>query len=257
MADGSGVVRTHTSKTTTTITTKAADNGMSGLEFVSSMTDSLAWPLSAVLIASLFRVQIRKLIDRIKDLEFGGAKATLVPDLLDEAEATAETLPELAPRPVAEQQTEEATPSSAPPDSATMDETQRELWLRHSGALELAVAALAGQPYDQDKQFNDLLRISPNAAVLDAWHNIERQIRGLAAQYGVDPRRSVGVTHALDELARQEVVPLETSALVKELRYIRNKAAHSEDVRVEDAARFYSLVKRVQNVLDEVARKKF
>lgn len=53
-----------------------ADDAMGWFEFISSMTGSLAWPIAAVVIALIFRSQIISLMQRLRELGFGDAKAT-------------------------------------------------------------------------------------------------------------------------------------------------------------------------------------
>jgi hypothetical protein len=45
-----------------------ADDGMSGLEFTASAIGSLAWPVAAVIIASIFHKQIAGLLAKIRKL---------------------------------------------------------------------------------------------------------------------------------------------------------------------------------------------
>jgi hypothetical protein len=54
----------------------SAEHAMGVLEFVSSMTGELAWPLAVVVVALLFRNQIRVLFSRLNEIGFGDARAT-------------------------------------------------------------------------------------------------------------------------------------------------------------------------------------
>src|SRR4051794_33073976 len=46
------------------------------LQFISTMTGHLAWPLAAVLLGFMFREQVRKLLDKMKSLKAPGIEAS-------------------------------------------------------------------------------------------------------------------------------------------------------------------------------------
>lgn len=186
---------------------------MSWLEFIASMTASLAWPLAAVVIAAIFRSQIGSLLRRLNELGWGDAKAKFAKEL-DKAEETAGTLPSPAPKPEAEQ----------------------------SAALPSPISA-------EQERFDKLLAISPSAAVVDAWQAVEAAIRVLATKHGIASSSFPNPPAWIRELNKAGHLPMSVVTLVNELRKTRNVAAHSDEVSVSDAIRFRELAERALAVL--------
>lgn len=92
-------------------------------------------------------------------------------------------------------------------------------------------------------RFHELLAISPNAAILDTWAEIENEIRKLGKHHGLieslaRPNR-IG-----DELVKTGVLPLGVHNMLTEMRSMRNQAAHGAPTTPEDALRFYQLSQR-------------
>jgi hypothetical protein len=217
----------------------STSSDMSVLEFIAAMTGSIAWPLAAFGIAFIFRNQIRALLQRIKEVGFGGATASFVPELLDEAEKTAEALPP-----------PESNSTDITDDASDTTPAQPESLTDHDA--DSAVAYIAHAPTRQDDQFKALLSISPSAAVLDTWNEIDRQLGNIAHRQGIVPLKSYGIEVA-SQLHRAGIVPSSVIPLLLELRQIRNEAAHGKLVTTADAWRFYSLARRVLNVLEPIS----
>ena len=70
----------------------AANDAMGWLDWSSSLVHSLAWPVAAVLIAMVFRTQLRGLLGKIRRLSWGD-KTVHFSDKLDELEDTAHQEP--------------------------------------------------------------------------------------------------------------------------------------------------------------------
>lgn len=186
---------------------------MSWLEFIASMTGSLAWPLAAVAIAAIFRSQISSLLRRLNELGWGDAKATFAKEL-DKAEETAGTLPPPPPKPDAQQHANLPSPIST-----------------------------------EQERFDKLLAISPSAAVVDAWQAVEEAIRVLATKHGISSSSFPNPTAWIRELQKGGHLPASVVTLINELRKTRNVAAHSDEVSVSDAIRFRELAERALAVL--------
>ena len=180
------------------------------LDFFASLVDSLAWPISAAIIALIFRNQIRLLFSRLEEFGYGEWKLKLRKDL-DEAEQAAEALPP-PPEPVADG------------DLVTIDYA----------------------PFDQ---FSQLVAISPNAAILDAWLEIERRLAPFAERFGVASQRPMNILRIIDALGQNAMIPETVVKLLHEMRQIRNLAVHSQKVSADDAYRFRKLSDRVMPFL--------
>lgn len=122
---------------------------------------------------------------------------------------------------------------------------------------ETVAAELADHTIDADTpvpaapsgRFHELLAISPNAAILDTWAEIENEIRKLGKHHGLieSPSRTnqIGV-----ELVKTGVLPVGVHYMLTEMRSMRNKAAHGALTTPEDALRFYQLSQRTLTFIE-------
>lgn len=188
------------------------DGAMDCLTFISSLIESVSWPIAAFAIAFLFRAQIRKLIDRIKKLSMGDHSVDFS-EKLDEAEAEAVTV----------------IPAAAAPESE---------------GLQLP-----------DPRTQQLIALSPAAAVLDSWRVIERKTLKMAEPFysGTSPNRDgkrvVMFRGAVKSLFENGMISSSTYTLLLDLQQLRNAAAHNEDVSAADAIRFTVLAAEVLRFL--------
>jgi hypothetical protein len=185
---------------------------MDGYQFAAAMTGSLAWPVAAVLIAAIFHTQISGLLKRIKELAWGDKKVSFA-DSLDKIEAKA-------------------------PDI---------IRLPHHGGVALIDA---DEPI-ADVRFRSLLEISPNAAILDSWSGIERSIRKLAMESGIsaDLTKMTAEQMAIG-LRSKGHLTIEAMKMIAEMRKLRNRAAHEEQITITDALRFAELASKVERFLE-------
>lgn len=116
--------------------------------------------------------------------------------------------------------------------------------------VETEAAALADQADEQDtatpaapRRFHELLAISPNAAILDSWSEVESEIRKLGKHHGLidSPARPGRIG---DQLVQSGVLPTGVQKMLAEMRSMRNQAAHGAQTTPEDALRFYQLSQR-------------
>lgn len=208
-----------------------ADRGMGLLEFISSMTGSLAWPLALIMVAIVFRKHIGGLFKRIEEIGFGGATAKLSKEL-DKAEAIATTLPELAAPEQESPSTENSALPAAPSPPTLVDN-------------------LEYNPLDDPNyRFRSLLLLSPSAAVLEAWYPVENAIRQLAARHRVTgkPFRR-NLPSMVNQLALDGEIPPSVITMITELLRIRNLASHARDVSADDALRFKRLADDVLHTI--------
>lgn len=188
-----------------------AASPMDLLDFISSLVHSIAWPLAAVAIAFIFRVQIESLLKRIRGLSWGEAK-------LDFSEA----LDKL------EDDTNSITRAAAAP-----------------GGLP---GFFPQQPAQLDQRFNALLALSPSAAILETWKGVEEALQGLAVRHQVsyDPKRPLDLALQLKD---QSHLTVATMALIREMRKLRDGAAHHSNLSAADALRFQEMARQVEAVI--------
>tara|TARA_R110000751_G_scaffold71441_9_gene144877 strand:+ start:3179 stop:3790 length:612 start_codon:yes stop_codon:yes gene_type:complete len=104
-------------------------------------------------------------------------------------------------------------------------------------------------PLPNDR-FQQLLEISPSAAILDSWRNVEQMLLKITPNRLNDNR-----THRLPSLIAKHLLEDGTISgsvyeMISDLQRIRNVAAHQSEVSPTDAYRFNELVEKVTRALD-------
>lgn len=102
-------------------------------------------------------------------------------------------------------------------------------------------------------RFHDLLAISPNAAILDTWSEVESAVRKLGKHHGLT-ESSARPSRVGDELVKTGVLPVGVHKMLTEMRAMRNAAAHGAATTPEDALRFYQLSQRTLAVIENLPR---
>jgi hypothetical protein len=177
------------------------------------MTGSLAWPVSAAIIALIFRGQIKAVFSRLDELGYGDWKIKLNKDL-EQAEVVASELP--------------------PPPQPPVQQPQQ----------------IEGPKDNNADRFEKLVSVAPNAAILDAWFNIEMQMREIATSLGTGALQHLTPSELIKVMGTDSLFPSSLVRLLREMLYIRNLASHSSRVTVEDAYRFRELADRVKPFLE-------
>lgn len=103
-----------------------------------------------------------------------------------------------------------------------------------------------------EQRFDRLVKISPAAAITDAWKSIETELRRISDWLGYDQKRPVRTLSVLARLVQRNLLSAEIAETVNELRNIRNSAAHSDDISPDLALRFYDMSVQVLNELKSV-----
>ncbi|TNM59852.1 hypothetical protein [Aliirhizobium smilacinae] len=103
-----------------------------------------------------------------------------------------------------------------------------------------------------DPRLQQLIALSPNAAILDAWRPVELKIQELAKLItSTNPkeiqRQSTGQN--IKRIYEMGFIPTGTFQTLRSLLELRNAAAHGRDVEPVDAVRFYNLTQDVMMVM--------
>jgi hypothetical protein len=108
-----------------------------------------------------------------------------------------------------------------------------ELHDKAATALPAATAPATPAPGLEDRLV-DLLAVSPNAAVLAAWREVERAALLLVDARGsaVDTDTATPYKTIQEQLARSDLVQPEKVQIFDDLRRLRNKVAHAPGLRV-------------------------
>ncbi len=176
---------------------------MDMLTFIAELSKAFAWPVFVLILVLLLRNPIRNLIPLITRLKYKDFELEFGRRV---EEVNAEVAGEL--------------PEEEPPD-ATLGEASQKIF--------------------------KLAEISPRAAVLEAWRVLENEAiltvrEEVRRQQGHEP--AIILPHiALRHLERSERIDRQTSALIRELRLLRNEAAHAPEFALgSDSAIEYASV---------------
>lgn len=125
-----------------------------------------------------------------------------------------------------------------------------------AGAGAGAAAPAANAPLLPDQRTQQLIALSPAAAVLDSWRAVERKTLSLAQSFFSteatyrDGRPIIAFRQAVKALFKRGMISGNTYALLFDLQQLRNQAAHNEDVSAADAVRFTTLAAEALRFLD-------
>jgi hypothetical protein len=197
------------------------------LTFISNIAHALAWPLSVVAIALLFRRSLLKLLPGLRGLEYGSLKITFGEQLLKTVE-------------------------QADRISLTTSQSRR-------GKLGHSLGSGGGDPLGggdpgvsyrrEDLDLAEMAVQSPRTAVLEAWIEVEDAIRQALESTGI--RTPAGTVGQVKLLQDKGIITPDLVPIIDNLRGLRNEAAHYPDFVVEptQALEYARLARRIANVL--------
>jgi hypothetical protein len=170
------------------------------LQFIAAIVSALAWPASVCIIAVKFGDPLTRLLGRVKSLEGPGFKVDTVGAEIREIEAKVETAEQL----------------KVLKRGPTED---------HSLPLLL----------DYRSRIREIAQVSPNAAVVFAWMEVERELRAfLARSHQGDLALTQGrVTVLLNTMHERGILDPFTFGILTQMRAVRNKCAHPQELNEE------------------------
>jgi hypothetical protein len=240
---------------------------MDQFEFWSSIVASLAWPICAVIIASIFRKKLSDLLATILKIElpggisaeFGKGVSQVKEVAIEEVGANAVQVPEIPVSANVERVVNDAsgkaaeipTKQEAAPDPAVrLSGEARKIFRLHGDANPFT------RSIDFDRAFVDIdeTNAHPTGAVMAAWKELESTIFSLASasQHSgkieeFNPYNVSGIVSALKEGG---VLNEKEESAIQELRRLRNLAAHStESINPADARMFVSKARSLRLAL--------
>jgi hypothetical protein len=183
------------------------------------IVEALAWPVTAIVIVLLLRLQIEKLLGRLSQLKFKDVEATFGQQLR-EAEA----------------------------DLRQAEDSQ----------VIVGSSRLKGAEYYSDA-LNNLTRISqmsPSAGIAEAWRYVELAARKAADTLGITMIGSVGESQAIHTLVDKGILSSNVISLYQRLRQMRAEAVHSRDASVStlQAENYIELALRLALELDAATK---
>lgn len=220
---------------------------MNWMQFISSMTTALAWPISTIVIVSIFRKGILARLPDIEDVDLLGVKAKFKRDLSKvAASVTAEeagklitqnestpSAQSLTPVPALPATSSDTTPSSSNLSSPVDDTVATST---HSFLTKPPTFAGGGkvEEYLVDRI---ALQANPTGVVMEAWKELESEMRQFAGAESPLPIR-----HVIETLVEKSLITDDEAEQVQLMYNMRNRAAHaSEPISKDDAEQFKNI----------------
>lgn len=201
-------------------------SSMEWLEWSSVVIGSTAWPIATIVVALVYRGQISQLLERIRGAKYGNTEVYFSNEL-DKIEA----------------QVSEPVTNSQRDADGTLTEASKPPARNHP-VIEKTVddSITIGRISDQQDRFSEIARLSPSAAVLDAWRDVELELDRSFRRSGISKEKTNASPFQLGvKLYRMGVIHEHTMDMIRDLQNLRNAAAHTEGVSMKDAYRFKTL----------------
>ncbi|MFF4598135.1 hypothetical protein [Amycolatopsis sp. NPDC001319] len=210
---------------------------MGVLEFISSLVSSLAWPVVVTTLVIVLRKPIARLLTARPLKSFKAGPGGLELHYLDEKlEAAAAHISEAKePRGEAHEQAHAEAGEHREQVGADGDDVR-------PGEGETDAERSTEDAYRITDEMTDLVRVSPPAAVLLSFAQLEQAVRDAAAAHP-NLGRQFGVKQPVRTVAKEVFSSSEYAAFV-DLASVRNKVSHA----VDDGSRFIDSDRALQYV---------
>lgn len=191
---------------------------MDWMQFVSSLTASLAWPVAAIVVFLCFKEPLVALLPLMSKISFPGGSAEFGRGL-DEVEETAKLPPAGMNEPA--QAPEQTDPGHASAEA-----------LSHPPAAEAgSIDAKA-------------LKVNPAGVVMEAWKAVELTMRDVISKKwpNAESTGPSGTLGLIKTLYMWQFIDTREEQMLKKLLALRNMAAHEETpITEENAERFQEI----------------
>ena len=186
------------------------------METFVKLIETIAWPTTVIWLGYLFRSELRQLLGRLESLKYKDAEAKF------------------------NQQLREAE-KVAPPAS-------RKLAVSWEKASARGVVT-------QYEQFRRIAEVSPRAAILEAWLDVEAAVYAAAERAKLEVRGQTNVHSLARNLMSLGKVPEDVMPFFEQLRRLRNNAAHLPDFVLDEgeANKYLELSLGLANTFREYA----
>lgn len=178
------------------------------------LVSAIAWPLTVIIIVLLFRHEIRKTSSRLSSLAYKDVKAEFRHDLNK-----------------VERELKELTPKESPTSPKQADVDREAL--------------------NSYEQLRRIAEISPRAAIMEAWRDIEVTTKQVTDAYGISTSGQIAGVRAINELVQRHLLPNSVTSVYEQMRRLRSRAAHAADfvITSEEAEQYIDTAYRFHNTL--------
>jgi len=207
---------------------------MDWLQWSSAVIGSTAWPIAISVVALVYRGQIGQLLKRIRGAKYGSAEVYFS-DELDKIEAQASRL---------------STKPEADAGDTSIEVSQPSTSTNTDGEQVPDDGPETSQMSERQDRFTEIAKLSPSAAVLDAWRDVELELERSFRKSGLHrEKKRIAPLQLGMKLYEMGVIHAHTMDMISHLQNLRNAAAHTEEVSVTDAYRFKTLA---NNAIDRI-----
>jgi hypothetical protein len=200
---------------------------MDTLTFISSILSSIAWPLTIVLLAYLFRNSIARILDsvRLKRIKRG--------DLQIEFE---QKLTEL------KEKVDVAVPSKL-----------------HYAKPNKKLVAPGDERFLIDNEIQAITNVNPAAGIALAWSHVERELSAAVSRLGISADYARNPANKNIQLLKESgYINQEIYGVLNDLRTLRNKAVHAmydPTLTIAEAEDFSQVSENIVRILSLLKRK--
>ena len=175
------------------------------MDILIRLTEVLVWPVVVIILAFLFKREVSRVFKRLAHIKYKDLEATFT-EGLREAERLSKTMP---------------------------------ISLHKKPLLE------ASPQVENGERLERLLDISPRAAIMEAWIDIESAITSAAEHFGIQGEIPRGRHQVIQYLSQEGIFKNEVVETYNRLRSLRNEAAHAPDLTLSptEATRYVDLAK--------------
>ena len=185
-------------------------NPLDILAFIASLVASLAWPLTVLIVAFIFKKPIKSLLSEIKRLKYKEL-AIDFGERVEEVRIEAEqVLPQAPAAPTGLEVTVSDTISVGSREEVSFRTTE-------NTAIET----------QWTERFRQLADLHPAAAILESWLDLETELRAVAEIRGISDSRRIPTSRIGNELRERGIWNEETFNIFARLRELRNTVVHT------------------------------
>lgn len=157
--------------------------------------DAVAWPIAVLLIALLFRSELRSLLGRMTTLKYKELQAEFEKKL-DSAEKEAKAI-------------------------STNKAIDQKIYTNVMDYIE-----------DTKSRLIRIAEVSTRAAIIEAWTELETAIHYTAKEKGMDEGKRVSMNQLIERLVEKGMISKKLLTLYNDLRALRNQVAHTREYHV-------------------------
>jgi hypothetical protein len=186
------------------------------MEQLVKFIEAIAWPFAIIWLAYMFRREVRQLLGRMSTFKYKDMEANFEKELL-KAETEAKKITTI----------------------------EGKTW---EDATARAVTT-------QFEQFQRIAEISPRAAILESWLDVEVAIMAAAEKAGLEVKAPVNITQLAKHLFAMGAINNEVVPVFQSIRNLRNQAAHMAEFTLsyEEAIKYLNLALGVANTFRRYA----